>query len=292
MKKVIAEILAAPIPQKMCRNRMRGLLRYGLLRVIRLKKLIKNNSTKPEFYLSVCALAKNEGRYFKEWIEWHRAQGVEKFFIYDNESTDDTKEVLEPYIKSGLVDYTYISGWPRQLAAYDDCLERHRFSSRWIAIIDLDEFIVPVRDESIPAFLKRCEAFSAVEINWLIYGSGGKREKAPGTVMERFRFHAAEDHPLNRWVKSIVDPRRVCSMIGSHEAARISGYACDSHLLPIRKHFRDRPAQIDVIRINHYAVKSYEEFLQKKARGRSRGRTRTRTEAYFLQYDLNDIEDK
>ncbi|MCD8288265.1 MAG: glycosyltransferase family 92 protein [Porphyromonadaceae bacterium] len=292
MKKAIAEILAAPIPQKMARNRFRGLLRYGILNLIRLKRRIKNNSTRPEYYLSVCAIAKNEGPYVREWIEWHRSHGVEKFFIYDNESTDDTKTILEPYIKSGVVDYTFFPGIRRQLAAYDDCIEKHRFSSRWIAFIDLDEFIVPVRDASIPAFLRRCESFSAVEINWLIYGSGGRREKTPGKVMERFRFHATEDHPLNRMVKSIVDPCRVCSMIGCHEAARISGRVCDSHLLPVRRHFRNRPAQHDVIRINHYAVKSYEEFLGKKARGRARGCIRNRTEEYFFQYDLNDIEDK
>ncbi|MCD8305722.1 MAG: glycosyltransferase family 92 protein [Prevotella sp.] len=292
MKKFIAEILAAPIPNKMARNRYRGLFRYGICNLIRLKKLIKSNRSKPEHYLSVCAIAKNEGAYFKEWIDWHHALGVEKFYIYDNGSDDDTREVLNPYIKSGLVDYTFFPGLRRQLAAYDDCMERHRFASRWIAIIDLDEFIVPVREGSIPAFLKRCEAFAAVEINWLVYGSSGQKEKKPGGVMERFRFHAKADHPLNRMVKSIVDPRRVCSMTGCHEAARISGRACDSHLLPVKKHFRDRPAQHDVIRINHYAVKSYEEFLGKKARGRARGRVRHRTEEYFYQYDLNDIEDE
>ncbi len=291
MKKFVAEIIAAPIPRKMTRNRFRGLLRYGIINVIRLKKLIRNNSAKPGYYLSVCAIAKNEGPYFREWIEWHRGRGVEKFYIYDNGSTDETKAVLEPYIKSGLVDYTFFPGIRRQLAAYDDCMERHRFDSRWIAVIDLDEFIVPLRDESIPDFLRKCESFAAVEINWLVYGSGGRKTKTPGNVMERFRFHAAWDHPLNRMVKSVVDPRRVCSMVGCHEAARISGAACDSHLRPVGKHFRDRPAQHDVIRINHYAVKSYEEFQGKKARGRARGRVRNRTEEYFHQYDLNDIED-
>ncbi len=292
MKKALAEILAAPIPHTTTRNRFRGLFRYGILNVVRLKKRIKDNPASPEYYLSVCAIAKNEGPYIEEWIEWHRACGVEKFYIYDNGSADDTKKVLEPYVKSGLVDYTYFPGPRRQLAAYDDCLERHRFASRWIAVIDLDEFIVPVRDKSIPAFLKKCETFAAVEVNWLVYGSGGQREKTQGKVMERFRFHAAADHPLNCWVKSIVDPRRVCSMIGCHEAARISGKACDSHLLPVKKHFRRRPPQHDVIRINHYAVKSYEEFLQKKARGRASGRARTVEEEYFLRYDLNDVEDK
>ena len=290
MNKVLAEIIAGMIPHRMTRNRWRGILRYGLFNAIRLKRLIRNDHTMPEQYLSVCAIAKNEGPYFEEWIEWHLAHGVEKFYIYDNESTDDTRDILEPYIKQGVVEYKYWPGRKQQLAVYDDCLANHRFSSRWIAFIDLDEFIVPLKDKSIPIFLKRLEPFAAVEINWLIYGSNGKMFKTPGTIMERFKRHSLPDNILNRHVKSIVNPRRVFNMIGCHEAARISGRAADSHGNPIKKYFRDRVPQHDIIRINHYAVKSYEEFMGKRARGRART-TSFRNDEYFTQYDLNDIEE-
>lgn len=209
MNKVLAEIIAGVIPHKMTRNRWRGILRYGLFNAIRLKREIKRNHTEPKFRLAVCAIAKNEGPYFKEWIEWHLAHGVDQFFIYDNESNDGTREILEPYIERGVVDYKYWPGYRMQLAAYDHCLEHHRFDSRWIAFIDLDEFIVPVKDATIPDFLKRFEAFPAVEINWLVYGSGGNKEKSNEDVMKRFRFHSLPDHYLNRHVKSIVNPRRV-----------------------------------------------------------------------------------
>lgn len=290
MNKVLAEIIAGVIPHKMTRNRWRGILRYGLFRAAKLKYRMKHLDTPPIYYLTVCAIAKNEGPYFKEWIEWHRQNGVEKFYIYDNESTDETKEVLMPYIASGLVEYHYWPGKKMQLAAYDDCFERHRTEARWIAVIDLDEFIVPIKDKSIPEFLHRMENFSVVEINWLVFGSGGARKHEPGNVMERFRSHSIPQHKLNTHVKSIVDPRQVCAMIGCHEAARISGRAADSHGAPIKKGFRDRQPQQDVIRINHYAVKSYEEFLAKRARGRARINT-LRDFSYFDQYDLNDIKE-
>ena len=243
----------------------------------------------PRYYLAVCAIAKNEGPYFREWIEWHKNLGVEKFYIYDNESVDDTKKILEPFIESGLVEYVFLPGKKQQLPAYDDCLNRHRLDARWIAVIDLDEFIVPIKDKTIPEFLKRFENFAAVEINWLIYGSGGAKEKENGKVMERFYHHSLPNHRYNRHVKSIVNPRRVFCFIGCHEAATIRGYAADSHGKPIRKNFRDREPQQDVIRINHYAVKSYEEFLEKRARGRARI-LKLRSLDYFDQFDLNDIK--
>ncbi len=291
MNKVMAEIVAGMIPHKMTRNRWRGILRFGLLNAVRLKWRLRHDHTQPQYYLAVCAIAKDEGPYFKEWIEWHRSRGVDKFYIYDNESTDCTRAVLEEYVRAGLVEYIPFPGYRRQLAAYDDCLRRHRFDARWIAFIDLDEFIVPVKDRTIPEFLRRFEAFPAVEINWLVYGSGGAKKRLPGTMMERFRRHSQPSHVLNRHVKSIVDPRRVFNMIGCHEAARISGCAADSHGNPIKKNFREREPQQDVIRINHYAVRSYEEFLEKQARGRASGTNRNVPSRYFKVYDLNDIED-
>lgn len=291
MNKTLAEIIAGVIPHKMERNRWRGILRYGLFKAMRLMRQMKRDHTTPRYYLAVCAIAKNEGPYFKEWIDWHLSKGVEKFYIYDNESTDCTKEVLAPYIESGIVDYTFFPGHRRQLAAYDDCLDRHRTDARWIAFIDLDEFIVPVQDRTIPEFLNRFEDFPAVEINWLIYGSGGAEKKLPGAMMERFKCHSKPEHPLNRHVKSIVNPRRVFTMTGCHEATRISGYAADSHGAPIKKNFRDREPQQDVIRINHYAVRSYEEFLEKQARGRASGTQKTVKSEYFDKYDLNDIRE-
>lgn len=290
MNKIWAEIIAGVIPHKHTRNRWRGILRYGVINVWKLKRLIKNNRSTPEHYLAVCAIAKNEGPYFKEWIEWHRKQGVEKFYIYDNESTDHTKQILQPYIHSGIVEYSFFPGRRRQLAAYDDCFERHRFDARWIAVIDLDEFIVPQKDGSIPQFLHRMEGYAAVEVNWLVYGSSGKRLKTDGDVMQRFRKHSLPGHQLNTHVKSIVDPRQVCCMIGCHEAARISGKAVDPNGNVIKTHFGDREPQQDVIRINHYAIKSYEEFQSKRARGRARTNA-LRDDSYFYLYDLNDIED-
>ncbi len=275
----------------MARNRWRGILRYGLLNAAKLLYRLRRDHTQPRYYLAICAIAKNEGPYFKEWIEWHKKQGVEKFYIYDNESTDCTKEVLAPYVKSGLVEYNYFPGYKVQLSAYDNCFDRHRLDTRWIALIDLDEFIVPIKDGNIPEFLKRFEKFPAVEINWLVYGSNGEKKKKPGTMMERFKRHSHYEHILNRHVKSIVNPRRIFNMIGCHEAARISGHAADSHGNPIKKNFREREPQHDVIRINHYAVRSYEEFMEKQAKGRASGRTKMLTQNYFLKFDLNDIED-
>ena len=92
-------------------------------------------------------------------------------------------------------------------------------------------------------------------------------------------------------MKSIVNPRRVYGMIGCHEAAKIDGYAADSHGQRITRNFRQREPQQDIIRINHYAVRSYEEFCEKQTRGRASGTQREVKDDYFTQYDLNDVSE-
>lgn len=54
-------------------------------------------------YLSICATFKDEAPYIPEWIEFHRRVGVEHFFLYDNLSTDRSREVLEQWVRAGLV---------------------------------------------------------------------------------------------------------------------------------------------------------------------------------------------
>ena len=86
---------------------------------------------------------KDEGSYLVEWLEFHKLVGVERFFLYDNTSTDNTIDVLRPYIESGEVIYHYWPHKPGQMSAYTHCLNNHRYDSEWIAFIDLDEFNLP-----------------------------------------------------------------------------------------------------------------------------------------------------
>ena len=62
------------------------------------EKQRRKNGVKYPYKLSVVAIMKNEGPYLREWIEYHKLVGVEKFYLYNNGSTDDTVEILSPYV--------------------------------------------------------------------------------------------------------------------------------------------------------------------------------------------------
>jgi hypothetical protein len=244
--------------------------------------------SKYPFYLAMCAIAKNEGRYLQEWVEYHHMLGVEKFYLYDNGSEDNTPGVLQPYVDKGLVEYTFIPGKKMQLKAYKDCVRKHKHDAQYIAFIDIDEFIVPIKHKTIPDYLHSLGKFSGVQINWISYGSGGAKTRTSGFVIERFRDHSLPDHPLNHHVKTIVNPRRILSFFSAHRPLMLGIYV-DSDGKRAMKSFWKRPPVTNQIQVNHYAVKSHEEFLEKRNRGRARF-DRRRGMGYFDKHDRNEIK--
>jgi len=118
-----------------------------------------NNNNIFEDELSVVSIMKNEGPYLKEWIEYHKLVGVDRFYLYDNGSTDNTKEVIAPYINNRTVIYVEMScvnsmgGGYLQMFAYNQTVKKYKNKTRWLAAIDLDEFIVPLYKNSIKDIL-------------------------------------------------------------------------------------------------------------------------------------------
>jgi hypothetical protein len=247
-----------------------GKLKQYLIRVKKFKKDKKLLPSDFPIYLSIVAIVKNETPYIAEWIEYHRLVGVQKFFIYDNESTDNLKDFLEPYITAGIVEYTFFPGKRQQVIAYNDALQRYKYTSFWIAFIDIDEFLVPVQDESISGFLRDFKDVPGIEINQVLYGSSGHRTKTDGLVLERFKDRAPFDLIENRGVKSIVNPRHVFFMATAHVAEYFDGErSVDTNKNRNLKASLDRPALHDKLRINHYACKSLEEFTSRINLGRA-----------------------
>ena len=96
------------------------------------------------YELAVVTCSKDESLYLLEWIEFYRLMGVDHIYFYDNGSTDDTKALLKPYVDMDYVTYTYIDGRGKQLEAYNDALVLGKEKCRWMAFIDMDEYIVPI----------------------------------------------------------------------------------------------------------------------------------------------------
>ena len=243
------------------------------------EKQRRKNDVKYPYKLSVVAIMKDEGPYLREWIEYHKLVGVEKFYLYNNGSTDDTVEILSPYVKSGLVELIDFPGEKKQIPAYDDCVARHKMDTKWLALIDLDEFMVPDSggDKVTDILDKLSKHISQIWIRWIFYGSNGHITKPDGLVTESYTKRAKKQ----TWhYKSIVNPRLVFST-GCHEQV-------------VAKRTKQMPTK--VIRINHYFCKSWEEFSKRAGRGDAFNGTQFGIKRYTRQFfdsrDKNDVEDR
>lgn len=115
---------------------------YGFGKTYRIMEEEKKKNFMYE--LAVVTCSKDESLYLLEWIEFYRLMGVDHIYFYDNGSTDDTKALLKPYVDMDYVTYTYIDGRGKQLEAYNDALVLGKEKCRWMAFIDMDEYIVPI----------------------------------------------------------------------------------------------------------------------------------------------------
>jgi hypothetical protein len=219
-------------------------------------------------YLAACSLYLNEARYLREWLEFHRLVGVERFFLYDNGSTDEHAEVLAPYVESGIVT---IHRWepspPDQREVYEDCLRKHRHDARWIVFLDIDEFLFSPsagpREGSVAALLGEYERWPGVGVNWAMFSHSGHRTTPEGLVIDGYRLRDTADTGL---VKSIVDPLRAVHCESAHTFTYDRGLPVDENHWPIAQ-AQTKSTSFEHLRINHYASRSEEELQEKVNRG-------------------------
>ena len=247
--------------------------------------------------LAVTAIFKNEAPYLKEWIDYHLLAGVEHFYLY--------KEVLAPYIEKNLVTLIDWSGKLAMYPAYNDATEKYRFDCRYMAFIDLDEFIFPKSNQSVSEvvdeiLLKNPDAAS-LGINWQCFGSNGqdKADYSRG-VLERFTRRAPDDwHVIlseesmigNTTIKSIVNPRRVDCWWSPHYAFYFQNLYSVNSSGDKTLYITGYPIVVDKIVINHYYTKSKEEFLNKINRGSPCRVVNHRNMEFFYSHDHNEIFD-
>jgi hypothetical protein len=252
--------------------------------------------------LSICAIFKNEAYYLNDWLTFHAGLGVDHFYLYNNESDDDYLAVLEPWIAGGKVTLTEWPGKGVQAKANTDCLWRARYTSRWIAFIDIDEYLFSPSGRPLPAVLGDYADCAVVFVYWWIYGSSGNVERSNRPIAEsctwRFDFASGAIHQPTTTGrpalgKSIVNPRRALSM-AIHLPDGVRGKICDERKRPSpRGTASPERHSTEILRINHYWSRSIRDLHDKAARGRaSDGLARDLDPMLAWDAQLNYVEDR
>lgn len=231
-----------------------------------------------------------------EWIEFHREVGVEKFYLFDNLTTEPYEKVLQPYIDQKIVEITL---WPIatrsmqewneiQCLAYERVIHHVKGVVKWLALIDTDEYLFSVTHHRLTDALQEYEPFAGVAINWQVYGTSniGKIPLDELTI-EHLTYKIRTDAEVNRHVKSIVRPERILKLENPHSPIYLPGYfQVDTDKNSFEGPFS--PSVLtDKFRINHYMVRD-EQYLREVKIPR-----RTKLGSLPHYYDrLNEVEDK
>jgi glycosyltransferase involved in cell wall biosynthesis len=251
--------------------------------------------------MGIASIFKNEYEFVLEWLAFHRVIGFDHFIIADNESDDGTHELLTKLAGLGLVtvfDFPTSGARKPQLPAYSHILGARPRDIDVLAFIDADEFILPMggADSLLPLMeqLFAPKDVSAVALNWATFGSSGHLFTEKGLVIERFTKSAVQTFGINHHYKSIVRPDRVECFENPHHARLwwgryVNTRGHDVVLHP--KHGAGLSAEVvwADARVNHYAVKSVEEFVLGKSRkGSASLAGRVKHKTYFDLHDRND----
>jgi Glycosyl transferase family 2 len=253
--------------------------------------------------LAIAAPVRGEAPYLLEWIAYHRVLGIKAFLLGDNAGDDEaTSKLLQAlHDRKIIFRFDWRGQTHFQLAFYKQVLAAARLFADGIFLIDVDEFLRPTAGFSV---LQIAQAWlsdpsvGAVALNWAIYGSSGREEAGEGLVIERFTRRAPQDFNINHHAKAFARVSACAGPGGNPHAVELNtGRYTD----PLRRDVvwdatREYPPGLtanviwDVLRVDHFIVKSHAEFRAKAGRGSliqpDRG-----WDTYFQRHDGNDVED-
>jgi hypothetical protein len=241
------------------------------------------------YTLSVGAIFKNESHSIKEWIEHYLYHGVEHFYLIDDSSTDNTVEIISPYIERGIITLFSGDNWMyylgRQKDMYNHFILPRLSESQWLLIVDLDEYVWSPQSNSLAWVLQYLKHIGQIQVNNTVFGSNGHIDQ-PKSLVEGFTKRSMmkpteNDGCGNR--KYFVNSSFKFTSLNVHYAT-----------------FLDKNDEINCFKLldipyfamNHYNCQSLNHWTNIKCTRGDCDNYRVRTIEDFKIYDLNEVEDK
>lgn len=252
-----------------------------------------------KFNLSIASIFKNESHILPEWLTYYHKMGVEHFYLVNNNSTDNYQSAIKPYLNN--ITLFHETKHACQLEAYNEIiLPIAKQTTKWLLVVDLDEFVYNPKGINFTKLLHNYNQIAAVSAPWIFFGSN-QQIKQPKSVIEGFtsRMYYGTGESVN--VKNFYQTKYL-QRLYPHHAEFTEPHLCTvsskSHTRLVNGqdtvYENDLKNDRFVFLTNHYAIQSKEFFFNiKTKRGdvHNPKNDNLRNEAYFRQYDHNQIID-
>ncbi|MEM8555607.1 MAG: glycosyltransferase family 2 protein [Pseudomonadota bacterium] len=261
----------------------------------------------------VIACMKNEGPYLLEWLAFHRALGFEHFVVFTNDCEDGTDRLLDLIAPQGWLTHVDNSTWrgksPQQAALNRaikmDVVRR----AEWVLHIDCDEFVnIRCGNGTLDDLFDACPEATHFTLTWRMFGSAGVKAIQDRPVIEQFTRCAPAfcPKPHTNWgFKTLGKQVGAYGKLSCHRPTKpVEPNVREVHWVNgsgrtvtqdfATKGWRSNITTIgyDLVQLNHYALRSRDAYLVKRARGRALHVDRTIGKNYWLRMDWNDWEDR
>lgn len=233
--------------------------------------------------IGIAAVFKNEAPYLEEWIEYHKEMGVTHFWLYNHYSSDNYKNLLKKYIDQGLVELVDLDcGFDNfvrviQASIYRQAIKKARGHVDWLALIDIDEFLVPMKEKNLVDTLDmHFNQISLIVANWRTFGTSRKYLNQEDKIIPNLTMCSLKNYSFNRVGKSIVRlidadeakmknpqicPVKSCCLVANGSGSLFDG---DGKVFS-RTNFPECTQHYDeLIRINHYFTRDENYWRNKK----------------------------
>lgn len=215
----------------------------------------------------VCSIIKDEQKFLKEWIDWNLHLGFSYIYLYEDIGSRSHKSIVSSYDNVFLYNILDIiednENINRQFALYNKFISIYKNTYDWCAFIDVDEFIQFDKDYNL---LKICGEFNdnvGIELWWKWYGSNGHIISPNINVQEA--YHDDYCKHLENYTKfeykTFLNLHKASRMINVHRHHSIvnTDHIMDCYKYPIRCYSK--------MWIDHYRIKSLEDYKQSLVRG-------------------------
>jgi len=259
---------------------------------------------------TIVTTMRNEAPFILEWVAYHRSIGFTDFVVFTNDCEDGTDLILDRLQEMGIVHHIPnprrgkkpVQWTALKRAANHPAVKK----AEWIFVTDVDEFLnIHAGEGHLDDLIAVRPDADGFMLTWRMFGANGQVKFTDGLMMDQFTA-AAPDQMIWPWravqFKTVFRNTGPDIKLGIHhpkfapDATRTPRIWIDdngdrTHTVRGTVMLHQKP-RYKLAQINHYALGAVESFLVKCARGKPNHSDDNIDLAYWLDRNLNEVEDK